>query len=132
MKWKIWDLKGSLFKTVELIGSENNKISFGDFEFENFERLVTRIPKVISTIEKERVYQQQAKANLPMSNFLLIIGVLSISSVASQNVLGREFDWLHLILYTILFLLTIAALRRRIVYKRIKTAHNNMQPPARE
>ncbi len=128
VRWENWDLKSSLFKTVELIESPENKISFSDFEFENFEKLIARIPKIAFTAKRNKIYQEQAKRNLSMTNFILIISILSLSSLLIRTIYGQEFTGIHLTACLALVLMIAASIKRRIAYVKIrKTAHNKVQ-----
>ncbi|MEM9833794.1 MAG: hypothetical protein AAF944_24405 [Bacteroidota bacterium] len=128
ISWGSWDYKGTLFKTIEITESRDNKIAFSDFEFENFEKLITRIPKATSTPNRNKIYQEQAKRNLSMTNFILVIAILSLGVLLFKATTDQEYTLIHLTSCVVLILMITASVKRRIRYLKIRnTAHNKLQ-----
>lgn len=113
ISWQIWTLKATVFKTIVLKGKTNKIISFSDFEFENFEQLVSKIPNVQNDKKKSEIYYEQAKSNLSFMTFMLILNALLIGYILYSSIRGVA-------VFTILSLLLIyASQKRRMRYKQV-------------
>lgn len=119
ISWTIWTLKATIFKTIVLKGKTNKIVSFSDFEFENFDQLVSKIPNLQNDIKRSKIYYEQAKSNLSFMTFMLILNVLFIGINLYLSITGDRLQ-MTLVVFTILSLLLIyASQKRRMRYKRI-------------
>jgi hypothetical protein len=118
-KWTSWELKATVFRTVEIKTKNGDKIKISDFEFENFENLINKFPGDICTKEKSEVDYKQAKANLSFMTFMILIDLGLIGLIAYMNMSGKAYHWIHLIFYSITLILIYASQKRRKRYKLI-------------
>jgi len=124
-KWTNWDIKATVFRTIEIKLNNGDKIKISDFEFENFDYLVTKLPGKTDSKEKSEVDLKQAKANLSNMAFNIWIFLGLIGLIAFLNITEKGFHWIHLIIYSISSIMIYASQKRRKKYKlKIKTAYN--------
>jgi hypothetical protein len=119
ISWTIWPLQATVFKTIELIDKTNKIVSFSDFEFENFDQLISKIPNLQTDTKKSDIYYEQAKSNLSFMSIMLMLNILFIGIIGYLSIVGDGFQMI-LVAFTILSLLLIyASQKRRMRYKRI-------------
>jgi hypothetical protein len=116
VKWGKWELKATVFKSIEIESEDRQIIKFSDFEFENFNNLIEQIPGQASE-KKSRVYVEQAKSNLLFTSFLIGIFGLFALFILWMNIMKHNFHWIHLIIYGLLIVLTLSAISRRRQYR---------------
>lgn len=125
IKWSTWELKATVFRTLEANNRDGEKLTISDFEFENFNRLISMIPKADSHKKKVEVDFKQAKSNLSFMTFTIWINLGLVGLIAFMNISGKGYHWIHIIFYSVIAILIYASQKRRIRYKRIiKTASN--------
>jgi hypothetical protein len=124
-KWTSWELKATVFRSVEIKTKKGYKIELSDFEFENFDNLLRKLPGETDTKEKSEVDYRQAKANLSLMTFMILIDLGLIGLIAFMNISGKGYHWIHLIFYSITLLLIYASQKRRKKYRAI--IKNRMQ-----
>jgi hypothetical protein len=116
VKWGKWELKATVFKSIEIESTDKKIIKFSDFEFENFNNLIEQIPGQ-SSEKKKSVYLEQAKSNLVFTTFLIGIFGLFMLFILWMNIFKHDFHVIHLIVYGTLAALTLSAILRRRQYK---------------
>lgn len=117
VKWRFWEVKAIYFKIMEIHSVDHLVVMISDFEFENFEAIIQRIPHQ-STDKKWRVYREQAKMNLGMIYFILvIIGLLLLFIV--WIALSKGVHLIHLTILGSAALLMWSGFVRLKRYKRV-------------
>ena len=98
-RWKSWEIKATMYKSVEMEDSRGQKIKISDFEFENFDQIAKNIPDR-SFGAKHRIYLEQARLNGTSVNWTLgLIVVLMLVIMAVNGIKG--FHWIHALIYAI-------------------------------
>jgi hypothetical protein len=118
-EWKTWQIKATQYKTLQIWDNNQRLVSFSDFEFENFDRLVTKLP--IQQDDKQRLWiaYNQAKTNVSFMTFMIIInlafiGIISWIALTKGSI--HQSVWIFL---TISLLLIYASLKRQKKYRMI-------------
>ena len=125
IKWKTWTIKATIYRTIEIFDKNNFKTSISDFEFENFDTLVSKIPNADNDKNKEIVDLEQAKTNLYYMAFLVFMITGFLIAITWISILKNRSNWIIIAFYFVGFIIINSALKRRKKYKKIiKTAHN--------
>jgi hypothetical protein len=124
IKWDIWQLRGTIYRTVKVSEQKNNVIKLSDFEFENFDNIINQIDKTENNDKKTELDFLQAKANISFLTFSIPCDVVLFAVIVWLN-LSNIFHWIHIVLYFILLSLIYSALTKRKKYKRIIKQNNN-------
>lgn len=119
INWSIWEIRAIKYRTLEITNKKTEKLSITDFEFENFDNLIKKIPNFESSLKKSKIDYDQAKSNISLMTFVIVINIVFTSLIAYMNISGKGFHWIHILFYSIVFLLLYAAQRRRKRYKLI-------------
>ena len=119
IKWSIWNIHGTYYRTIELTNKKKERISFSDFEFENFDSLVKIIPNFDSEKRKFEIDYEQAKSNITYLTLSLIIHLAMVALLVYVNLSGIGYHWIHIVFYSGLLLLMYATQKRRRKYKQI-------------
>jgi hypothetical protein len=117
--WSSWEIRGIKYRTLEMTNKNSEKLSITDFEFENFDNLIRKIPNAESTPKKMKIDYEQAKSNISLITFVAVINIVLTSLIVYMNISGKGFHWIHIIFYSIVFSLLYAAQKRRKRYKLI-------------
>lgn len=117
--WNSWELKSIVFRTVKIMDKQGSNIHLSDFEFENFDRLIRKIPNIELNGKKEVIDFKQARANSSFMCFTIVINLILISFVAWIDVIDSAYQLVYHILYTAIILLLYAAQKRRRKYMKM-------------
>jgi hypothetical protein len=118
-EWKTWQIKATQYKTIQIWDNNQRFVSFSDFEFENFDKLVSKLP--IQQDDKQRLWiaYNQAKTNVSFMTFMIIVNlafIVIISWIALTKGSIHQSVWIFLIVSLILI---YASLKRRKIYRMI-------------
>ena len=118
-EWKTWQIKATQYKTLQIWDNNQGLVSFSDFEFENFDKLVSKLP--IQQDDKQMLWiaYNQAKTNVSFMTFMIIINLAFIgiiSWIALTKVSVHQTVWIFL---TLSLILIYASLKRRKKYRMI-------------
>ena len=118
-KWKTWDIKAHKFISLTITDKIKNQVSLSDFEFENFENIVSSILGDKYLDKSLTHYKEQAKQNKSFTYFLAIASAALLIFCFVKLVTGKDFNGIHVIcFFTIVTIL--ATIKRIIKYGQIK------------
>lgn len=119
--WKTWQIKASQYKTLQILDTNRKTVSFSDFEFENFDKLVNRVPIHYDYKLRLLIDYDQAKTNLPFMNIMLFINLAFIGIISWITQTKGTIHQSVLVSLTVSLLLIYTSLKRRKKYRtRIK------------
>lgn len=118
-EWKTWQIKATQYKTLQVWDNNQRFISFSDFEFENFDKLVSKVP--IQENDKQRLWivYNQAKMNISFMTFMIIINLAFIGIISWIALTKGNIHQAVLIFLTVSLILIYASLKRRKKYRMI-------------
>ncbi len=116
VKWNTWQIKATLYKTLQIWDSNQRFLSFSDFEFENFDKLVCNIPKITSNTWIE---YNQAKSNISFMSFMIFINIAFIVILSWISITKESIHPYVFVFLAISLIMIYGALKRRKKYKRI-------------
>jgi hypothetical protein len=127
VKWIIWNINAvRYYKIVEVEDTNKIKISISDYEFENFEKIITSIKPIIKTAKSNKIYLEQAKNNISITNFILILTLLFVVFISILEFSRNKIYLFDKIICLISFLIIFTSFKRRKNYLRIIKNKNNI------
>jgi hypothetical protein len=107
------------FREIKIKQKKGKQLTFSDCEFENFDRLVEKLPNSGYSPEKASVALEQAKAEFGSQIFSVISEICLLAVIVCLNII-KIYHWIHLIGYAVLSLLLYVSVRKSIKYHKIK------------
>ncbi len=118
-KWTTWDIKAHKFISLTITDKIKNQISLSDFEFENFDNIVSSILGDKYLDKSLMHYKEQAKQNKSLTYFLAITSAALLIFCFGKLEMGKDINETHVIcFFTIVTIL--ATIKRIIKYKQIE------------
>lgn len=113
--WKSWEIKTTMYKSLELEDNKGQKIELSDFEFENFDQLVKYIPDR-SFGSRQRIYREQAAWNGMSVNWTLGLIMILMLVIMAVNIFV-SFHWVHILIYAVGLIFIWSLISKRNKYR---------------
>jgi hypothetical protein len=121
IQWTSTLLKVTLYKHVTLRTENGKSMSLSDFEFENFDMLISKIPN--SDTIKKREFEKYQAENEMFNMWFMIVSVFCLLLIVLFLNFGKNiYHWIHLVFYFVGFILIFTSVRR--IKKYNKTIKN--------
>jgi len=113
IKWSIWDVTNKIScRKIRIVERAKHVIEFSDFEFENFDAIVSQIDKTGYNAERAKVDLYQAKEDVLLHTFTLFILAFIFVIIVCINLI-HIFHWIHVVFYLCIMLLSYSAITKR-------------------
>jgi len=113
IKWSIWDVTNKIScRKIRIVEREKRVIEFSDFEFENFDAIVNQIDKTGYNEERAKVDLYQAKEDVSLHTFTLILLAFLFALIVWINLI-HIFHWIHIVFYFCIMILCYSAITKR-------------------